>query len=718
MPGVKDLIADPEYQALPAAKQREILSRVDPEFANLNDDQVHAFNLKSRGAIEKAFNPQLEGVTEGFSPEKRIRTFKDVGREVLPKLRPFIRGAGTAAGVGLSAATLGTATIPMLAVGAGAGLLSGLGTDLAVQEAEKGFGGDPTSLSATANLVPKGSTADSFAGAAEGLVGDELGSHAVRMLGRGFRGLIRPPAYDTINPMAQRLGDTYKQMIDYGGGPSYSQQNRGAFGHVESILGGAPQKTQLDNAARAGRAVSKDVLRKVTEQPEVSYGPSWQKTVVQQHIPGETDFKAPFEYPREMTQLLGARAREITDRANLHADKVRMIAQTKPFNSRITDSGTIESDKGPIVPTSMVLKADEFMRENFGADYYTRGLDQKFSLVADEEKPLIRTAMDILKYAKRDPVHADKILGVSPVPFDKAWKFKQEASGIGYGDDAIVSTYKNANFKKLGSAADDDIEKSVANWGKHGEEALHAYQTTKALISNRHDLYQQGDAITNLTKTAIGDSGRPDYDKILTDPLLTGKAIAAAGPGGRRNLQGYNLTKVLDDATDQTTGLFAKDKLLNSWKDPNKQEVWKKLYNSDQLAQINHFIEGLANVSEKQSGAGKLSAAWRVGSAGVNVAGTLLSSGLIEHGGALAKPGMVIGGMIATSEFVKQILLDPKKARAATILMHQGPSSSEGRFLSRQIFTALEGVAMTLQTKDGPVPGVIKNGKVTPLQND
>lgn len=369
------------------------MAKVFDAQGNLISDDVQKKTFDGNGnLIEQAFNPQLKGVTEGFAPEKRIRTFKDVGRELIPKIRPFARAAGVAAGI-----ASGGSSIP---ISAALGLLGGAGTDLAMQEAEKGFGGTPApSFSSKAGLVPPNSVMDAVAGAGEGMIGDELGGHVVRGVGRMFKGLIRPGPYTAMDPMSQRLGDTYQAMIDKGGGPTYSQQNDGQLKHVESIFGGAPQRQQLQNAAQAGRAVSKDVLRSVTEQPEISYGNYPSKTVVQPHVPGATDFKQSFEYPQEMTQLLGARAKDLTNRANANADKVRMIAQTRPFNSRYSSTG-IESDKGPIVPTSMVLKADEFLRDAFGADYHTRGIDQKFGLVADEEKPLIRTALDILKYAK------------------------------------------------------------------------------------------------------------------------------------------------------------------------------------------------------------------------------------------------------------------------------------------------------------------------------
>lgn len=43
---VKSLVQDPEYQKLEPAQRRELLAKFDPEFGNLNDDQIQQFSSK------------------------------------------------------------------------------------------------------------------------------------------------------------------------------------------------------------------------------------------------------------------------------------------------------------------------------------------------------------------------------------------------------------------------------------------------------------------------------------------------------------------------------------------------------------------------------------------------------------------------------------------------------------------------------------------------
>lgn len=611
----------------------------------------------SGSLIHQIFNPSTSGVVNVFPKEQEISTPKDIGRNILKTLSPSITSLGMAAG---AAPFTGGASLFAPAAGT---VLGGLAAHFATQKALEGFGEQPEQ--------------DPWTSAATDVGLQQGGGMLVNKMGSLFKGLIRPPTYESISPEMQRLGPIYQEMIDKGGGPSYAQQNTGKIKKVlEDVFGGQAKSEQLKNAATASEAVDIGKVNQITGKSLTGFEDPQD---VLKAAGG--NLKKTLDIYKQGSDAAAENAKNV---ANLNPQRVLtgykevkssvLDNQGNPIIQKIPQYADI---KGPIQLPNAVDLADKYLKtidENYGE----KSTADMMGLVSDAQKPLIRAALDVVKYRN------------TPIPFEAAWDMKKAAGEAGFNKIKIVATPKQGQFATLTDAIDSDIQDSLPKWQNGGQTALNSFSKAKELVNRRHELYQQGDEISAILEKQKVSTSQPAFDAILSDPKKIGRAIEAAGPGGRAELQTYQIQKAIQGNED--------------WTDPNKRAVLKKLFNGPQLDGLDNFFEAAKNVNDKESNAGKVAVAIRVGHAALTVSGALLSGT-----GHLGTGASVLTGAIALPQFVKSVLLNPTRARAATVLMNLPPSSPQAKFWSRQVFAGLEGVGIALQMSDGKT----KKGTIT-----
>lgn len=331
----------------------------------------------------------------------------------------------------------------------------------------------------------------------------------------------------------------------------------------------------------------------------------------------------------------------------------------------------------------------------------------------------------------RDP--AGNVVGHTPVSFRRAWDFKQAADIYGYERKELGAEVTQA--KNISRGLNDDIGGSIPKWSNNADDALQAWENSKAIVAQREQLFGTRDAsnvasIRNSKNTIIKklDDGLKDPNQarriILAGEITlpTGKVLTS---NARNDYQGYAFGRTLQDGWKSTStvdpmeGYFVPQKLFDSWRDTAKQESFDIIFGkSARRIEASNLLEAIARVSERQNAAGKIAADIRIGGAGVTLGAGLLTKGIEFMGtGSGRYTGVVIGASIGLNA-IGRVLTNPNAARYLTNIIEGRPLGVSQKFALRMIMNTLQGTEMVLDMKDGTkVPGkIVKGGRFEPTQ--
>lgn len=207
---------------------------------------------------------------------------------------------------------------------------------------------------------------------------------------------------------------------------------------------------------------------------------------------------------------------------------------------------------------------------------------------------------------------------------------------------------------------------------------------------------------------------------ILNSPKRTAHVMLQA-PGNRSSLQTFRFQNIMQEAYDEGTQRFNRDKLLSLWKDPAKETVNKLLYTAHQRADLDQFFKTAAEASNIPSYYGESGIVFRGAAAVLSLPG--LAPGAVDV--LLGEAGSVsssekralatVGVIIAGNQFAKKVLLNPRISRMATGLLKQPATNPATMLKMRTIFHALNGTEAILNMGDKQIPARIENGTVKPI---
>ncbi len=231
---------------------------------------------------------------------------------------------------------------------------------------------------------------------------------------------------------------------------------------------------------------------------------------------------------------------------------------------------------------------------------------------------------------------------------------------------------------------------------------------------------------TMLSLIGQGDPSLNSFnvvDKVIRDPdkleqTLTTAQQYGVGANLMKSLQGYQFMKMVNDASERsvmatgapiTDGVVKIDpqKLDAVWTDPEMQDSLKKLYNSQQRADIKQFFQNVTNTQDKAS-YNPIARKFLMIHGGISLAAGLFTGHLT--GGAITAASVSI-----PAEVVGTLLSKPSVARLMVNLAGGGPLGMSDSFAGRILVNALQGETIAIQDAQGQAhPGTLKDGKFVP----
>lgn len=347
--------------------------------------------------------------------------------------------------------------------------------------------------------------------------------------------------------------------------------------------------------------------------------------------------------------------------------------------------------------------------------------------VPEEQKKLVNQAYKLVNAtnAKFDPA-SGKLLTANPIGFEEAWNQKQAFDDAGgWNKNRNDLTQSDRAFRQFSRSLNDDIDNSIPQWKNDPNKlASKAWLNAKATVAQRNQLFfpeGSSNKLGDIIQEA--DSTLPAIDKILSDPNQLQRTLNAGEikfPSGtvsstntKKDLQAYNLirmrdaAKTLDPKNPATLTLDAKQ-LQNTWNDPRFVEQKKMLYSAAQRADYDQLFKNIAFTQEKQNAIGSyISKLWLVRS-GLAIAPSLLTGYLSGS----AERGLEVAGVELGAMGVAKLMANPETARMMVAAAAGQPLGISEQMAARRIATAIQGVGITLTSKDGKQEkGSIQDGR-------
>lgn len=230
--------------------------------------------------------------------------------------------------------------------------------------------------------------------------------------------------------------------------------------------------------------------------------------------------------------------------------------------------------------------------------------------------------------------------------------------------------------------------------------------------------------IRSYNRQKNGDLDVAIHEAVTKTPDALKRAIAEGLD--RKAAGGLEFQNIVTGAWNPEKGNYDFNALVKKWEDPDRQEMYRLLYNAKDRANISQMLEVLKNTSQSSSKAGLPSMAIQLGKAGMYLTGAGLTGKLFAGGLSpyeLAALG-IVSGTVGLNQFARKVLLNDNVARAAALGLKTPATSSQAQFVGNTILGALKGVGIALQTKDGKtIQGYVdqdgsikldKNGPPTP----
>ena len=365
---------------------------------------------------------------------------------------------------------------------------------------------------------------------------------------------------------------------------------------------------------------------------------------------------------------------------------------------------------GEVLPTNYLAEVHKILDEFARSDK-----------IPDPDSAIIKDLKNAL--SKNQAIDKNGLPTANSRNFADLWETKKAFGAEAFENPKTKIDHTNRLYTRLYNAIDKDIQASLPSWKINSDAALNFYNESKIIAHKRYDLFE-AKSVERLVNEETG--AVPAIDAVIKDPkilrkaMLTGVITVPEGQGSnftkikylttntRQDLAGYEFTQIVNNAKyiDKATGatLYDGHKLLESLKDPNKQESYKMLWSAQNRADIEQFFTNASQVAQKDSTG--MSHYWlmRLTSTGVGLSASLLAGmGTIPT----ATVG-IVSGTIALNKVAK-LLTNPSTARLIVAAAQGGPLNMPARVAGRAIANVLRNTPITLEYTDGNKVNVTLN---------
>jgi len=714
---IDTLVADPAFQGLDASKKREVLSRFDPSFSRLTDDQIGEFSLKAT----KSFNADAaQNAIDKTQP--RPGTLK--GKKSIEVPRPLDDQIADMYSIigGIGGEYVGGPPGAM----AGAGIGETIKQIPTIMNALKGKSPE-TQFPLQPNPNPRTPQppamtpdlpidTDSLKGAIGSIISESLmqggfskGAKWMGNIGAELKASIKN--HSSLERILGNLpieGDALDAAaLEKSGMPHTVGQKTGnsTLNWIEGATAPKGQRVALKNAQN--QFIDEKVAQFNTRfgvpagpgsKPYSDLGDMSQTKILQRQAAAKKSV---------------GRAYDAFDNAS-SSEVVSIPKVLEP--ERTVGTGIIDPNTGKegtkIIPAVMgETKIAQPIYTNDATNKLITRLKPELDVVVANLSKLPADAKAYARLSKLkttlDNLQAGTVEDGSQV---MPWKaVKQLRTDI---NDAIRYESKldksQGSLKALRNALGTDIDTSITTkWANPG--SIKELKIADALHSESEKIFNP-----KVMRSIIeGQYDRVDpsqvYRSAMENPDRAREIIRALGPDEQRMAKGHFFA-----ALDAKAGSNPNE-ILNQLDSPSYREVFSAHDHSD----LTDFFRSQRRVQQYSTDAGNQAGLiWRKAGVAMALAG---GAGNIATGGdsnisnyALAGGTLMLGGRT----FASKILLNPKYARAAGRLTRVAPSSEEATFLRRVILTGLRGSEAVIKYENGKTQTVKinSNGEPVPIE--
>lgn len=755
---LKELLSLDKFNELSAEQQIKEISDIDPDFKDFTPADYNAFRkgigLKESYSIAQPI-PAETGLRGPLNWSETLKNLKFDTQDYIKKRRPII--SGVAGGMaGMAAARAGVKGAPLV----GSTAMS------AVDEGLKYLSGEPPSSAISTELlhkyldkdIKKGTPQDIGLSMLENTAITDIGGRAVSYgLGKTSTAvknyLKEIDAKAPFSPTQRVVGTVRDQIVDlfkgipqtgmpsnaqYGPGsvvnesireldPTLSQYFKSSswFRAIEDIFAPKAKKEALVNSAQQAIKKAEKTAFQITGTPV--------KLATAQEVLG-SDISNEAIANIKMSYAASNRTAEATKLIAEQNPSVHKI-MTSPASTKQVATGILDAAGKPILKT-VVIPAQFQNIQVKGAVNLNRTVKlvdefindmTKSGIKPDPEDPVFKALNDLVEFSGMR-IENGKLVH-TPVDFDRAWKTKQVAGNLGYGNPLENITVKDSRFRKISQALDQDISDSMLTWQNNGVPAQKLWETTKSIVNKRHAVFnadfETGASVNDLLKTA--NSPTSSLNKQIDDPkklsrllrsgntsalgITNGTSNYATNTNTRVNAQGYQFTRIINEAFDRGSGQFSKEKLLTSWAEHAASPSGEILWNKKQKEAINGIIQDFAQITDNMGNAGPSRyLTLRLAQNTIQVAAPIVAVGLgsdFYFGSNTAGALGTIGAALTLRQFAK-LSTNPDTARIIYAMMKNEPLQMSTEMAGRRILHILKGEILDLQDAKGNS----KQGKV------
>ncbi len=644
------------------------------EFPDETPDDV-VERVKSQVNLKTPQDPNVTRTERVNGPETKSLKYRILEHGV----RPIATGLATAGGT-IAGAETGPLALPI-------GLALGGAVDQAIRNAE-GSEAVPSKVATSFGAAPGGVT-ERLTDTGLNLLGNEVGGKVSEAIGSRVK-----PAYNYLTQKAVDLfrgpAATAPDLMESLGATASQRSGSGFMKLLEDVFAGKSKRAASENSA----ALSKDLLSHVADNEANATTPGL--------------FKNPTQAAQAVETGLGNEVKQLKGESNFHGDVARTIAKSNPqqivtgYTPMLGANGQpMIGPGGQVIQTPVISTIEGPVDSKPLVDWALQYEHVDPLVLPDKEKKVVQVARDILAKSTIKDQNGN-IIGAKPISFAEAWNYKQATGELGAAKTALGNNKIAGDFQSLTNQINQAIETSIPNWKNNPNDALQAFRTSKALVQQRHDVYNVGDAVTRLVNNEGKEEPIALTENLLKNPNALQRVIVqnqGRGVNTRNLLAGQDIQQMALNSIDQSTGQLNGNTLLNNLRNPDLIESRKILYSKATQDNLENIFQAVAKVSDKPSGPGEIAAKLRIGGAAINLGASLLT-GSLYWGGSGLKSGIIVGGSLGLSALAK-LATKPKAAEFVVKMISGEPLGVSEQLAARTMFQALKGETMQLLTKDG-----------------
>lgn len=544
----------------------------------------------------------------------------------------------------------------------------------------------------------------------EGTVGNELGSRALGVVGKGLSEAFKPGSIK-IPGMTDELRNL---------GPTYGQ----VTGHdlVEGLFAKGTKQKAVTESITAADARVKEFVTQLTGMRSPA-NPRLAEVM-------QAEVKQGFQNAVDASNLEAKNFLGISELPTnqLHIPQKPVIIDTglkDPFGFPITRS-VPTPDKivsGPVNLDATITKAAEI------ADSMN-----KSAVKPDPDSPLLHAIQDLFDATNTKLGTDGKVLSHEPISAGDAWKTKQVVDKLGYGNPVEGLNATDSQFISLSKSLNQDIDKAIPKWLDSSNAAQDSWENAKAIVQKRHEIFSPMGESGGGVKTLLNTANAPDVavEAIFNDRrklqrfletgdmVVNGRQIVASN--AKRDMQGYAINRIWDkgftptDPLNKTIGTADGTKMASDWIEFANSDEGKQLFSQSQIKNYNDFFDAV----RKTANSPNASTRWimmNFGTRVVSLGTSILAGAGALAGGLLGSAGVVTGALGLSG--LARVMANKKAAPVFLAMMHGRPLGMSFQLGSRMIMQALSGALMTLNKEDGSTTEgtVSTDGRFVPAKN-